>query len=449
MKDLTTGGAGKLIFQFATPMLLGNIFQQFYNITDSIIIGNYLGKDALAAVGASFPLIFLLISLIIGVASGFTIVISQYFGAKDMVLVKRSIDTLYVFLFFASLLVSVIGIAFSGPVFRLIKLDPQVVPMAKEYFNIYIGGVIFAFGFNGISAILRGLGDSKTPLYFLIISTIANVFLDLLFVVVFHWGISGAAIATVISQAGAFITAVLYLNRTHEVVKLTTIRIAFDRYIFRQSMRIGLPSGFQQTFVSLGFLALFRIVNNFGTSATAAFTVAMRIDGFASLPAMNFAAALATFVGQNIGANKPERVKKGFYTTLWMTTLISVVVSIVVILFRRPLIGLFSQEAEVIAIGASYLLIVSLFYPLFSAMFTVNGVMRGAGDTLIPMFITLFSLWIVRIPISYVLSLKYGVNGIWWGIPVAWFFGMSLTYIYYLSNRWKTKSVIRHFPRSE
>lgn len=443
MKDLTIGKESKLILQFATPMLLGNVFQQLYNVVDSIVIGNFLGKEALAAVGASFPFIFLLISLIIGIASGSTIIIAQYFGAKNIDKVKRTIDTLYIFLFFASIAISIIGISFSGPIFRLIELPEEVIPQAIIYMNIYIGGIIFAFGFNGTAAILRGLGDSKTPLYFLIVSTIANIGLDLLFVIVFKWGIAGVAIATVISQAGAFITAILYLNRTHDIVRLSTWRLGFDREIFRQSIRIGLPSGLQQSFVSIGMLALFRIVNIFGTSAAAAYTIVLRIDSFASLPAMNFAAALATFVGQNIGANKSSRVKKGMQATAAMTAIISLVVSALAIIFRRGLIMLFTKDMEVVAIGEEYLLIVGSFYIFFSTMFVVHGVLRGAGDTLVPMFITLFALWIVRIPLSYYLSTRIGITGIWWGIPIAWFTGMILAYAYYKTGKWKTKSVIK------
>lgn len=444
MKDLTQGKESKLILQFATPMLLGNVFQQLYNIVDSIIIGNFLGKEALAAVGAAFPFIFLLISLIIGIAMGSTIVIAQYFGAKDLISVRKAIDTLYIFLFFASILISVIGIAFSGPIFRLIALPEEVIPLAIEYMDIYIGGIIFAFGFSGTSAILRGLGDSKTPLYFMIIATIANIALDLLFVIVFEWGVAGVAIATVVSQAGAFITAILYLNRTHALVKLTTLRLSFDREIFRQSIRIGLPSGFQQTFVSIGMLALFRIVNIFGTPAAAAYSIALRIDSFASLPAMNFGAALSTFVGQNLGANKPIRVKSGLLATLKLATLVSLGVSILSIIFREPLMRVFTQDPEVISIGADYLLIVSGFYVIFSAMFAVNGVLRGAGDTLIPMFITLFALWFVRIPVSWMLAEKIGITGIWWGAPIAWMIGLWFSYAYYKTGKWKTKTVIKH-----
>lgn len=200
MKDLTIGKESKLIFQFAAPMLLGNVFQQMYNIVDSIIIGNYIGKEALAAVGASFPIIFALISMVIGFATGATIIIAQYFGAKKLDKVKKTIDTLYIVLFFASIILSAIGIIFSEDIFRLIQLPEEVVPEATLYMKIYISGLVFFFGFNGTAAILRGLGDSKTPLYFLIISTIANIGLDLFFVIVLNWGIAGVAFATVISQ---------------------------------------------------------------------------------------------------------------------------------------------------------------------------------------------------------------------------------------------------------
>ena len=221
MHDLTSGRPASLILRFATPMLLGNVFQQLYNVTDSIIVGKFLGKEALAAVGASFPLIFMLVSFIIGIASGSTIIIAQYFGAKDMVKVRRSIDTMYIFLFFASLLVGILGIVFSEPIFRLIRLPEEVIPQAALYMQVYFTGILFFFGFNGTSAVLRGLGDSKTPLYFLIISTLTNIVFDLLFVVVFGWGIAGAALATVLSQAGAFVTLIVYLNRKHLLINLS------------------------------------------------------------------------------------------------------------------------------------------------------------------------------------------------------------------------------------
>jgi len=442
MKNLTEGNSGSLIFKFAIPMLIGNVFQQLYNVVDSIIVGRYIGKQALAAVGASFPLIFMMISFVVGVAMGTTIIVSQYFGARDIKMVKRSIETLYVFLFFASIIVTILGIALSGPIFRLINLPEDVMPQAITYFNVYLLGTIFFFGFNGISSVLRGLGDSKTPLYFLVISTIMNVILVWLFVAVFKWGVAGSAWATVIAQAGAFFTGVIYLNRTHEIVKLNSLKLVFDRAIFRKSLMIGLPTGLQQTFVSMGMLAVTRIVNGFGTDVIAAYSVAMRIDSLAVMPAMNFGAALSTFVGQNLGANKPERVKQGFKATFMMSGALALLTSLFIIVFRGQLMHLFTDDVAVIAIGAEYLVIVSSFYIFFSAMFVIGGVMRGAGDTLIPMFITLFALWVIRIPAAWILSRYFGVDGIWWSIPVAWFIGMSLSYLYYLKGNWKTKVVV-------
>jgi len=424
-------------------MLIGNVFQQMYSIVDSIIVGRYLGKQALAAVGASFPLIFMLISFMVGVAMGTTIIISQYFGAKDMKMVKRSIDTMYIFLFFAAIIVTILGITLSGPIFRLINLPEDVIPQAMIFFNVYLVGTVFFFGFHGISSVLRGLGDSKTPLYFLVISTVMNVILVWLFVAVFKWGVAGSAWATVISQAGAFFTGIIYLNRTHEIVKLNSLKLVFDRAIFRKSLMIGLPTGLQQTFVSMGMLAITRIVNGFGTDAIAAYSAAGRLDSLAGLPAMNFGAALSTFVGQNLGANKPERVKQGLKATFMMSGALALFTSLFVIIFRQQLMGLFTTDAAVIALGAEYLVIVSSFYIFFSTMFVIGGVMRGAGDTIVPMFITLFALWAIRIPAAWIMSEYFGVDGIWWSIPVAWFIGMTLSYLYYLKGNWKKKVVVK------
>ena len=442
MKDLTTGKESSLILKFALPMLLGNVFQQMYNIIDSIIVGKFIGKEALAAVGASFPIIFAFLSLIIGIASGSTIVISQYFGAKNIEKVKRTIDTLFIFLFFASITISIVGIIFSEDIFRFLKLPEEILPQATTYFNIFIGGVIVSFGFNGTSAVLRGLGDSKTPLYFLIISTIINIGLDLLFVLVFKWGIAGVAIASVIAQGGAFFTAIIYLNKTHKIIRFSFTKLVFDKTIFKKSIRIGLPTGIQQTFVAVGMTALISIVNTFGTNVIAAYSVVMRISSLASLPAMNFAAALSTFVGQNIGAKKIERVRSGFIATLKMSSLISITVSAFVLLGSGFLMKLFTNDLEVIRIGKEYLMIVGAFYVIFSAMFSLSGVMRGAGDTLIPMFITLISLWVIRIPSAWFLSREIGETGIWWSMPIGWFVGFSLSFIYYLTGNWKKKVVV-------
>ncbi len=444
MADLTEGKEGSLIFKFAVPMLLGNIFQQLYTIVNSVIVGHVLGKTALAAIGASFPIIFALISMIIGIATGSTIVIAQYFGAKDLEKVRKAIDTMYIFLFFASISISLLGIIFSESIFRLTGLPEEVIPQAKIYINVYLAGIIFLFGFNGTSAALRGLGDSKTPLYFLVIANIVNIFLDLLFMVVFKMGVEGAALGTVISQAGAFITMIFYLNRKNDLVKLYIRKLQFDRDIFRKSIKIGVPTGFQQTFVALGMVALYGIVNKHGTDVIAAYSVASRLDSLASLPAMNFGGALSAFVGQNLGANKPHRVKNGLKATFLMTSVISISVTIINILFGRYIMSMFTVDPNVIEIGYQYLIIVSSFYIVFSTMFVIGGVMRGAGDTLIPMFFTLIALWVIRIPLAYFLAPRIGVIGIWWAIPIGWAFGMTFSYIYYLTGRWKQKVVVKY-----
>lgn len=442
MKDLTEGKESSLILKFALPMLFGNVFQQLYNIVDSVIVGNFIGKEALAAVGASFPIIFAFLSLIIGIASGSTIVISQYFGAKDIEKVKRTIDTLFIFLFFASITIGIIGIIFSEDIFRLLKLPEEIIPQAKTYFNIFIGGVVVSFGFNGTSAILRGLGDSKTPLYFMIIATFVNIGLDLLFVLVFKWGIAGVSIASVLAQGGAFLTAIIYLNKNHNIIRFSIPKMVFDREIFKKSIRIGLPTGVQQSLVAFGMMALISIVNKFGTNVIAAYSVAIRVNSLATMPAMNFAAAVGTFVGQNIGAKKTERVRAGFIATLRMSSFVSLGVSATVLLFGEPIMALFTKDLEVIRIGNEYLKIVGAFYIVFSIMQTAIGIMRGAGDTLIPMFITLIALWVIRIPVAVILSNHFGEVGIWWAEPIGWIIACSLSVAYYLTGRWKRKSVV-------
>jgi len=444
LKDLTTGKEGKRILNFALPMLLGNIFQQLYNVVDSIVVGKVLGEEALAAVGANFPFIFALISFVVGMAIGATVMIAQYYGAKQMDNVKRTIDTLYIFMFFASIFLTIVGIWSSRFIFEIIGLPDEVMPMAIKYFNIYALGFVFFFGFQGTSAILRGLGDSKTPVYFLVISTIVNIALDLLFVIVFDWGIEGVAAATVIAQGGAFFTIVWYINKYHSFLDFSPLKMRFNGEIFKKSLRIGLPSGFQQTFVAVGFLALYKIVNVFGVPTIAAYSIAMRIDSFAVMPAMNFSAAISTFVGQNIGANKFERIGAGLKATLIMINSISLTVTILSLIFAEPLLSLFTNSPEVIEIGKQYIYIVTPFYIIFSTMFIINGVLRGAGDTLIPMVITIIALWAIRLPVSWWLSGEIGSNGIWWGIPIAWIFGVTISYFYYLSGRWKKRAVVKH-----
>ncbi|MGC8865299.1 MAG: MATE family efflux transporter [Bacteroidales bacterium] len=442
MKDLTDGNEGKLILRFAIPMLVGNVFQQLYNVVDSIVIGHFVGKEALAAVGASFPFIFVLVALVIGVGMGFSIVISQFFGAKQMDKVKETMDTMWIFLFWSGLVTTFLGIILTRPILELTGLPAEVMPYAVTYLHIYMGGNLFFFGFNGMTSLLRGIGDSTTPLWFLIISTIVNIVLDLLFVIVFGWGISGVAVATLLAQAGAFITMVWWINRTHKLINLSFRKFVYDAAIMRKSLQIGLPSGVQHTVFSLGMLAIYGIVNRFGTDTVAAYSAAGRIDSLATMPAMNLSAALSSFAGQNIGAGRTDRVRNGLRATLKMSTIIAIAGTIVFWLFGPQLMKIFTTDPVVVSKGAEYLRIVASFYILLTTMFTINGMLRGAGDTLIPMFVTLLSLWIIRVPLSYWLSGLWGEKGIWWAIPLAWIFGVLASYSYYKTGRWKRKAVV-------
>ena len=443
MKDFTSGNVPKMLLSFTAPMVLGNIFQNLYNVVDSIIVGNFIGKQALGAVGASFPIIFALISLVIGVGSGASTVVSQYFGAKQNENVKRTIDTIFIFFLVSSILVSIVGIIFARQLFVLIKLPEEIIPEAVIYLQIYLAGMFFFFGFSGINSILRGLGDAKTPLYFMIFATAVNTLLDLLFVVVFRWGIEGAALATIISHAFAFVGAIIYLNRKHSMVKLGFRKYTFDKSIFKSCVRIGLPTGFQQSFVAVGMMAIMGIINGFGTNAVAAYTAAMRIDSFAKMPAITFAQALTSFAGQNLGAFKEKRARRGLVTTLVFSLGYCVVISVLIIVFGNGIMKLFTPDAGVIKIGQDYLIIVSSFYLLFAVMFTVMGFLRGAGATLIPMISTFTGLYLVRIPVAYFLSDEIGVNGIWWSEPAGWLVGMSILCIYFFTGKWRGKVVVK------
>ncbi len=441
MNDLTEGKEGKLIVKFAIPMLLGNIFQQLYQIIDSVIVGHYLGKQALAAVGSSFPIMFAVIAFVIGIAMAGTVMVSQYFGAKNYDGVRRTIDTLNIFLFFAAIGITIGGIIFSESIFKLIQLPNELLPMATDFFNVYIGGSVFTFGFNAITAILRGLGDSKTPLKFLLISTFLNIVLDILFIAVFGWGIKAVAFATVFSQAVAFLWALWHLNRTHELLQIHLKKMNFDWQIFIKSLKIGMPTGLQQTFVALGMMALMALVNTFGTDVIAAYSVAYRIDMFASMPGMNLSIALSAFVGQNLGANKTNRVYQGLKSSLMVSAFISFILSFIVYFGGNFIMHAFTNDPKVIQIGHEYLKIVGFFYIAFNSMFIIGAVMRGAGDTFIPMLLSLLSLWLVRVPVAYFLSAHIGYIGIWWAIPIAWVLGTIFSFLYFNTGRWKSKVI--------
>lgn len=444
MKDLTTGHEGKSIFFFAMPMLIGSLFQQLYNTADSIIVGRFIGKEAMAAVSGANPIMFLLVAALMGVSLGFSILVSQFYGSGDLKKVKATIDTTYILLFIGSILISILGIVFGGPMLKLMNTPESVFAQSKLYLTIIFSGILFSAGYNSVSAILRGLGDSVTPLYFLIIATILNIVLDLTFIVVLRMGVEGVALTTIMAQAVSFIISIIYLNKKHEVLKFKIKGIVYDNKIFKDGLRLGLPSGVQQMLFSIGNMALQFLVNSYGTSAMAAFGAGLRIENFISLPIMNLGSAVSTFVAQNIGAGENERVKKGIRESIKMTLVLAVTVIALILLFRENLIALFNTDKDVIKIGSSYLFIIGPFFLFIGTSFVLSSAMKGAGDSMFALISSIVSLWLGRLPASYMLSKFFGTDGIWMGIPFGWTLGLIVTVIYYKKGHWKTKAIVNH-----
>ncbi|CCL72713.1 Putative drug/sodium antiporter, MATE family [Clostridioides difficile E28] len=444
MKDLTTGHEGKSIFFFAMPMLIGSLFQQLYNTADSIIVGRFIGKEAMAAVSGANPIMFLLVAALMGVSLGFSILVSQFYGSGDLKKVKATIDTTYILLFIGSILISILGIVFGGPMLKLMNTPESIFAQSKLYLTIIFSGILFSAGYNSVSAILRGLGDSVTPLYFLIIATILNIVLDLTFIVVLRMGVEGVALATIMAQAVSFIISIIYLNKRHEVLKFKIKGIVYDNKIFKDGLRLGLPSGVQQMLFSIGNMALQFLVNSYGTSAMAAFGAGLRIENFISLPIMNLGSAVSTFVAQNIGAGENERVKKGIRESIKMTLVLAVTVIALILLFRENLIALFNTDKDVIKIDSSYLFIIGPFFLFIGTSFVLSSAMKGAGDSMFALISSIVSLWLGRLPASYMLSKFFGTDGIWMGIPFGWTLGLIVTVIYYKKGHWKTKAIVNH-----
>lgn len=448
MKDLTTGHEGKQIFYFALPMLIGSLFQQLYNIADSIIVGRFVGTDAMAAVSGASPIMFLLTSLLMGITLGFSILVSQYYGSKDMRHVKASLDTSCLFIFGGSILITVVGVLFSGTLLRLMNTPEHILESATNYLIIIFIGTFFSAGYNGISAILRGLGDSKNPLIFLIIATLLNIVLDVVFVIGLGMGVEGVALATILAQGVAFIFSIVYLNRKHAVLKINIKKLVYDHEIFIKGLKLGIPSAIQQVLFSLGNIALQSLVNSYGTYAMAAFGAGMKIESLISIPIMNLGAAVSTFVAQNMGAGKLDRIKKGVSASVKMAIVLSVVVAGLFLTSAEWLISLFNTQPEVLSIGASYLRIIGPAFIVISTSFMWTSAVRGAGASMFAMISSIISLWIARVPASYLLSEFLGTDGIWLGIPIGWIVGWFVVLAYYKKGTWQSKGIV-HAPTSE
>lgn len=437
--DLTEGKVWKVIVRFAVPLLVGNLLQQFYNITDSIIVGQFLGKEALAAVSASFFIYYFIISLVIGVGSGTTVVISQLFGAKQYQKVQLAFSSFFIFMLVGGIILSIAGIIFAEPVFRLTNTPEEVIPQAVAYFRIYIGGTFLFVTFNSIISILRGVGESVRPMLFILITTVLNIAFDLLFILVFKWGIEGAARATVVSQGIGMCIALAYVNNTHPLLSIKKQDMLFDWKLFKESLKIGLPTSVQQCAIALGLIALLGIVNSFGTNTLTAYGAAGKIDTIITQAILTLSGALAAFCGQNIGAGRLDRVKKGVQFTMYTNIALGLLTFAAVYLFGNEMMRIFTKDIDVVAIGKEYLLIIGGFFIVHGALNVYNGALRGAGDTLFPMITSLICLWLIRIPLAYYLSSWLGRNGIWWAIGISITIGLIVTFVYYKMGFWKRR----------
>lgn len=437
--DLTEGKVWKVIVRFALPLLVGNLLQQFYNITDCIIVGQFLGKEALAAVSASFFIYYFIISLVIGVGSGTTVVISQLFGAKQYQKVQLAFSSFFIFMLVGGIILSIAGIIFAEPVFRLTNTPEEVIPQAVAYFRIYIGGTFLFVTFNSIISILRGVGESVRPMLFILITTVLNIAFDLLFILVFKWGIEGAARATVVSQGIGMCIALAYVNNTHPLLSIKKQDMLFDWKLFKESLKIGLPTSVQQCAIALGLIALLGIVNSFGTNTLTAYGAAGKIDTIITQAVLTLSGALAAFCGQNIGAGRLDRVKKGVQFTMYTNVALGLLTFAAVYLFGNEMMRIFTKDIDVVAIGKEYLLIIGGFFIVHGALNVYNGALRGAGDTLFPMITSLICLWLIRIPLAYYLSSWLGRNGIWWAIGISITIGLIVTFVYYKMGFWKRR----------
>lgn len=439
INTMVEGSPFRLILAFAFPMLIGNIFQQLYNMVDSIVVGNYVGKVALAAVGTGFPIIFLMTSLFIGIGIGATILISQYIGAGDMDNVRKTSQTIYTAMILSSIPISIIGIIFCRPILLLINTPADVLPMAKQYMLIIFAGMVASFGYNINAGILQGLGDSKSSLLFLAIATLINIVLDLLFVLAFNWGVPGVAIATIIAQAFSWIFGIIYMKRKYEVLNFPITKFYFDREIFKKILKLGLPTGIQQALFSVGIMSLQSLVNGYGSDFMAGFNAANKIDTFAFMPIQSFSNAVTTFTGQNIGAGRLDRVHKGTVAAIVMSLFVSIL-ALLVIPLGPFILKMFNSDPAVIDAGMIYLNNVMPLLLLLSIVFTLNAVIRGAGESIIPMIGSLVSIWVGRIPAAYYIAANFGKEYLFYSYGVGWLLWLLISGPYYLSGKWKAKS---------
>ena len=438
--DLTKGPIGKQILQFTVPLLLGNIFQQFYNAADTVIVGKFVGREALAAVGSSGALINLLVSILMGVAVGAGVVVSRYYGAKQYTEMRATIHTTIAFGLISGAAMSVLGVAITPVILRWMQTPESVMASSVLYFRIYFAGVLTTVMYNIGSGIYRALGDSKRPLYFLIISTIINIILDLLFVAVFHMGIGGAAIATVVAQGLSMVLVFYKMMREDTVYRVSWREIRIHKRFLRQIIAIGLPSGIQNGIVSLSNVVVQSNINSFGDIAMAGCGAYNKLDGFALLPAGSFSLALSTFVSQNIGAEQYYRAKKGAAFGLIAAMVISELAGVLIYFTAPQLVGFFNDDPEVIRYGVLMARNIVFAYALVAYSNAMAGVLRGAGLSRVPMFVMVGCWCVLRVIwIQIMVPLTQDIRVVFWSYPITWAVSVTILTIYFFKVDWLHK----------
>lgn len=436
--DMTKGSPLKHILIFTLPLLLGNLFQQFYNMTDSVIVGNYVGKEALAAVGSCSSMNFLFFSLNNGLGVGIGVIVSQYFGAKDNVNVRKAINNAYYVLFAVSLLITILGYAFTPAILRLLGSPDTIINSSITYMRITALGILGISLYNGVSAMLRALGDSKSPLYFLIFSSIVNVILDLLFVIKFNMGVMGVALATIISQYLSAITCIIYAQITMPYFKVSKEYIKPDWNIILKSIKIGIPLGLQSSFIAVSCMALQGYVNSFGENAIAAFTITGRIEQIIHQPYTSLGSAVTTFSGQNKGAGRNDRVRNGF----WQATLVVFIFSMLLIpiahIFGKPIVSIFVKDSAVIELAYKALKITSLCYFPLGMIYVPRALMNGCGDSTFAL-VNGFAEVLCRVIYSraFMYFSLFGVWGIWITNAATWGSTCIVCMFRYFQGKWK------------
>ncbi len=446
-RDLTVGSTMNGIIMFAIPLLIGNIAQQLYNTVDAIVVGQYVGDAALGAVGLAGPIINLILVLFMGISTGATIVVSQYFGAKDRENLSKAVGTTITLTAISGIVMGAMGMLLSRPLLELLDTPAEMMDMAADYLMIIMLGLVGSGLYNILSGVMRGMGDSISPLLYLIVACVLNIFLDLLFVVSFGMTTDGVAWATIIAQAISAFLCIRRLCRMKDVIDINRSTLRVDKQITNRVVRLGVPSGLTQMIFSLSSILVQSLTNSLGAAIVTANTVVMRIDGFAMMPNFTFGVAATTFAGQNIGARKLDRVHKGAKETLLLALGTAIVMVSAILIFGKNLLYIFTQTPEVIRLGLSMLQTLAIGYIAFAATQVLQGIMRGAGETVIPMWISIITTVVVRMPIAYLWAYLSRSpefpNGdpfcLYGSLLIAWLMGCAISVFVYVRGGWKKR----------